>query len=162
MYAYANLREEKETEKAILVQDAYTPHMTYIQSPHPLPHSNTIPTYNSPFPPLSPPKAPNTSPPYTPTCSNHAPLPVHPFHNLHPFLLPSESLLRLGRPLRPIKSIKRHQHRIPPEQHPSLDEIRQRLRQLVVHVCAGGDGEDEVQLLEGALLGLGDEEEDHH
>lgn len=75
MYAYANLREEKETEKAILVQDAYTPHMTYIQSPHPLPHNNTIPTYNSPFPPLSPPKAPNTSPPYNPTNQTMAPFP---------------------------------------------------------------------------------------
>ena len=43
----------------------------------------------------------------------------------------------------------------------ALDEIRERLGDLVGHVFPGRHGEDVVQLLQGALFGLGDPEEDH-
>lgn len=47
------------------------------------------------------------------------------------------------------------------EEDPSLNEVWEGLGELVVHVGASWDGEDVVQLLESALLGLWNPEEDH-
>jgi len=47
------------------------------------------------------------------------------------------------------------------EEDPALDEVWERLGDLVAHVGAGGDGEDVVEFLKRALLGLGNPEEDH-
>jgi hypothetical protein len=61
-----------------------------------------------------------------------------------------------------IESVKRDQHCALPEKHPPLDEIRQGLCKLILHVRARRDREHEIQLLQRALLCFGDEEEDHH
>ena len=43
----------------------------------------------------------------------------------------------------------------------ALDPPRQNLEQLVAHVSASRNGEDVIQLFEGALFCFGDPEEDH-
>ncbi len=47
------------------------------------------------------------------------------------------------------------------EQDPAAEPPRQHLSQLVLGVGSGRDAEDVVELFEGALLGLVQEEEDH-
>ena len=47
------------------------------------------------------------------------------------------------------------------EHHVALEPVRQRLGELIIHVRARRHGEDVIQLLERALLGLGHPEEDH-
>ena len=62
---------------------------------------------------------------------------------------------------RPIKFIKRLQPRILIPKHIALKPIRQGLRKLILHMRPRGHSEHIIQLLEGALLGLGHPEEDH-
>ena len=60
-----------------------------------------------------------------------------------------------------VEGVERLQFGISIEKHPSLDEIRQSLRQLILHVSASGNCEHVVQLFESALLGFRDEKEYH-
>lgn len=60
-----------------------------------------------------------------------------------------------------LEFIKRFEDGIFAEEDPSLDEVWKGLVDLVVHVRAGRDGEDVVQLFQGALFGLRDPEEYH-
>ncbi len=62
---------------------------------------------------------------------------------------------------RAIEVVQRLQRRALVAHDVPLDEVRQGLGKLVAHVLARRHGEDVVQLLERALLGLGDPEEDH-
>lgn len=59
-----------------------------------------------------------------------------------------------------VKLVQRLQLNVPAEDV-ALDPKGQRLADLVVHVNTSRHGKDVVELLEGALLGLGDPEEDH-
>lgn len=45
---------------------------------------------------------------------------------------------------------------------PAVEPPWEGLEALVVHVCAGRDGEDVIELFEGALFGFRHPEEDHH
>ncbi len=49
---------------------------------------------------------------------------------------------------------------LPPEDVP-LEKVRRRLRDLVLHMRTGRHGKDVIQLLECALLGLGQPKENH-
>lgn len=70
-----------------------------------------------------------------------------------------------GTPLRfaldVIESVKWLQLRALVHCHPALEEVRERLGDVVFSMLARRHGENIVELLECALLGLGYEEEDH-
>lgn len=59
-----------------------------------------------------------------------------------------------------VELVKRLQRHLATEDVP-LHPVRQRLGDLVAHVDTSGHCKDVVELLEGALLGLRDPEEDH-
>lgn len=61
-----------------------------------------------------------------------------------------------------VEFIKRFEDGIFVEEDPTLDKVWKSLVDLVVHVRAGRDGEDIVQLLEGALFGLRNPKKDHY
>lgn len=63
--------------------------------------------------------------------------------------------------VREIKLVQRLQRSVPLEENPPLEPVGQGFRELVAHEDAGGDGEDVVELLEGALFGFREPEEDH-
>jgi hypothetical protein len=48
------------------------------------------------------------------------------------------------------------------EENIAPDPPRKDLSELVSHMGAGRDGEDVIEFFKGALLGLGDPEEDHN
>lgn len=70
-----------------------------------------------------------------------------------------------GTPLRfaldVIESVKRLQLRAFVHCHPALEEVRERLGDVIFSMLTRRHGENIVELLERALLGLGYEEEDH-
>ena len=78
-------------------------------------------------------------------------LPLGILHNRH--------LLMLRH--RPIELIQRLQPGALLEQDIALHPIRQRLRKLIAHMGPSRHRKHVIELLEGALLGLGDPEEDH-
>ena len=55
---------------------------------------------------------------------------------------------------RRIELVKRFENGIFASKDPAIDEVWERLGELVPHVRARRDGEDVIQLLKGALLGL--------
>lgn len=69
--------------------------------------------------------------------------------------------IRAFLPLDAVKLVQGLELGITLPEDPPLDEPRHELGDLVLGKLAGGDGEDIVELLEGALLGLGNKEEDH-
>jgi hypothetical protein len=68
---------------------------------------------------------------------------------------------RLTRLLDVVKCVEWFETNVLAEENVALDPPRQNLEQLVAHVSASRNGEDVVQLFEGALFCFGDPEEDH-